>query len=71
MVLGCQHHVSVALPLGITQYPLYRRLGRPLSRSGRVRKILPPPAFNLRNFQSVASCYTNYAIPAHILLDRT
>ena len=25
-----------------TRYPLYRRLGRPQGRSGRVRKISPP-----------------------------
>ena len=27
---------------GKTRYPLYRRLGGPLGRSGRVRKISPP-----------------------------
>ena len=29
-------------PPGKTRYPLYRRLGRPQGRSGRVRKISPP-----------------------------
>ena len=28
-----------------TRYPLYRRLGGPQGRSGRVRKIFPPPGF--------------------------
>jgi hypothetical protein len=31
-----------ALPSGMTRYPLYRRLGGPQGRSGRVRKISPP-----------------------------
>jgi hypothetical protein len=30
------------LPPGKNRYPLYRRLGRPQERSGRVRKISPP-----------------------------
>jgi hypothetical protein len=39
------HHASAALPPGKTRYPLYRRLGGPQGRSGRVRKISPPPEF--------------------------
>jgi len=35
------------LPLGKTQYPLYRRLGGPRARSGQVRKISRPPGFEL------------------------
>ena len=31
-----------------TRYPLYRRRGGPQGRSGRVRKILPPPGFDPR-----------------------
>jgi hypothetical protein len=31
------------LPPGKTRYPLYRRVGGPHGRSGRARKILPPP----------------------------
>jgi hypothetical protein len=33
-----QGHASAALPPGKTQYPLYRKLGGPHARSGRVRK---------------------------------
>jgi hypothetical protein len=40
--VGGQHHAPAALPLGKTRYPLYRRLGGPQGRSGRVRKISPP-----------------------------
>ena len=37
-----QRHVPAALPPGNTRYPLYRRLGGPQGRCGRVRKISPP-----------------------------
>jgi hypothetical protein len=56
---GGQLHVLAVLPPGNTQYQLYRRLGGPQGRSGRVRKISPPPGFDLRTVQPVASCYTN------------
>ena len=46
MGVGGQHHPPAALPPGKTRYPLYRRLGRPQGRSGRVRKISPPPEFD-------------------------
>jgi hypothetical protein len=49
-----------------TRYPLYRRLGGPQGRSGRVRKISPTPGFDPRTVQPVASNYTDYAIPAHL-----
>ena len=54
-----------ALPPGKTRYPLYRRLGRPRGRSGRVRKIWPTPGFDPQTVQPVASRYTDWAIPAH------
>ena len=39
-----QHHIPAVYPPGKTRCPLYRRLGGPQGRSGRVRKIsLPPP----------------------------
>jgi hypothetical protein len=46
--MGGQHHAPAALPPGKTRYPLYRRLGGSQGRSGRVRKISPPPGFDLR-----------------------
>jgi len=48
-----------------TGYPVYRRLGGPHGRSGRVRKISPPQGFDTRTVQPVASRYTNWAIPVH------
>ena len=46
---------------GKTRYPLYRRLGGPQGRSGQARKISPPPEFDPRTVQPVASSYTDYA----------
>ena len=49
-----------------TRYPLYRRLGGPQARSGRVRKKSPPPpAFDCRTVQPVASRDIDWAVPAH------
>jgi len=50
-----------SLPPGKTRYPLYRRLGGPQGRSGQVRKISPPPGFDPRTVQPVASRYTDWA----------
>ena len=50
-----------SLPLGKTRYPLYRRLGGPQGRCGQVRKISPPPVFDPRTVQPVASRCTDYA----------
>ena len=47
------------LPPGKTRYPLYMRLGGPQGRSGQVRKISPPPGFDPRTVQPVASRYTD------------
>jgi hypothetical protein len=49
------------LPPGKARYPLYRRLGGPQGRSGQVRKISPPPGFDPRTVQPIASRYTDSA----------
>ena len=64
MGVGGQHHAPAALLPVKTRYPLYRRLGGLRGRSGRVRKISPPPGFDPRTVQPVASRYTDWAIPA-------
>ena len=64
MEVGGQHHAPAALPPEKARYPLYRRLGRPQGRFGRVRIISPPPGFDPRTVQPVASRYTDWAIPA-------
>ena len=55
---------------GKSRYPLYSRLGGPKGPSGRVRNISPPPGFDPRTVQPVASRYTDWAIPANILYAR-
>jgi hypothetical protein len=67
MGVGGQRDAPAALPPGMIRYPLYRRLGRFQSRSARVLKISPPPGFVPRTDQPVASRYTDYAIPTHII----
>ena len=54
-----QRHAPAALPQGKIRYALYRRLGGPQGRSGRVRKISPPPQFDPLTVQPVASRYTD------------
>jgi hypothetical protein len=63
--VGGQRHAAAASPPGKTRYPLYRRLGGPQGRSGRVRKISPPPGLDPRTVQPVAIRYTDCAKPAH------
>ena len=53
------------LPPGKTLYPLYRRLGGPQGRSGRVEN-LTPPGFDPWTVHPVVSRYTDWAIPAHL-----
>jgi len=62
MGVSGQRHAPAALSPGKTRYPLYRRLGEPQDRSGRVRKISPPPGFDSRTVQPVASRYTDWDI---------
>ena len=64
MGVGGQGHAPAALPPGKIPYPLYRKLGGPQSRSGRVRNISPPPGIDPRTVQPVASRYTDWAIAA-------
>jgi hypothetical protein len=63
--VGGQRHAPAALLPRKTRYPFYRMLGGLQSRSGRFLKISPPPGFDLRTVQPVASRYTDCAIPAH------
>ena len=58
---GQRHALAALYPRGKTRYPFYRRLGGPQGRSGQVRKISPPPGFDPRTVQPVASHYTDNA----------
>ena len=66
MGVGGQRHSPAALPLGKTRYPFYRRLGVPQDLSGKSR---PPPGFDPRTVQPVASRYTDCAIPANLPIE--
>ena len=57
--VGGQGHAPTALPPGYTRYLLYRRVVGPQGRSKPVRKISPPPGFDPRAVQPVASSYTD------------
>ena len=50
-----------------TRYLLYVRPCGPHGRSGPVRKISLSPAFDPRTFHPIASGYTDYDMPAHII----
>jgi len=56
--VGGQRHIPTVLPPEKTRYPLYRGLGELRGRSGKVRKISPPPGFDPRTVQPVVSRYT-------------
>jgi hypothetical protein len=58
---GSASHPGRSLPPGENRYPLYLRLGGSKGRSGQVRKISPPPGFDPRTAQPVASRYTDCA----------
>jgi hypothetical protein len=64
MGVGGQRDDPAALLPRLTRYPLYRRLGGPQGRSGRVWKISTSPGFDPRTVHLVASSYTDYAILA-------
>jgi len=56
--MGGQRRAPAVLAPVKTRYTLYRRLGGLLGRSGQVRKISPPPGFDPRTVEPVASRYT-------------
>ena len=72
MGVGGQLHAPAALTPGMTRYPLYRRLGKPQGRSGRVLKVSPPPGFDPRTVQfngkegqtMTGKCRTTVVLPA-------
>ena len=59
MWVGGQRHAPAAVLPAKARYPLYRRLGGPQGRSGRMRKISPLQGFHPRTVKSVASRYTD------------
>jgi len=67
MLVGSQCHAPATLPPGKTRHPFYRMLGGPRSGLDGCRKSRPPPGFDTLTAQPVASHYTDWAIPAHVM----
>ena len=65
MGVGGQLNAPAVLPPVKTRYPLYGRLGGAQGQHGWVQKISPPPGFDPRTVQPVASRYI-VAIPGPI-----
>ena len=65
MGVGCQRHAPAALPLRKTRDPLYREVGWVLVPVWTGAENLPPPGFDPRNVQPIASRYIDCVIPAH------
>ena len=64
MAVDGQRHCLVALNRKYTRYPFYRRLSGPQGRSGHLRNIPPPPGFDTRATQPIASrCTDSYPDP--------
>jgi hypothetical protein len=63
--VGGQHHASAALPPGQTRHPLYRRLGGPQGRCGRVRKISPPTGIRSPDRSARSQSLYRLSYPAH------
>jgi len=66
MVVGGQRHTPYRYTRANKMALLYRKLGEPQDRFGRVRNISPPPGFDTRTFQPAASIYTDYSIAANM-----
>jgi hypothetical protein len=67
---GKSRQAPAALTPGMTQYPLYRRLGSSLDRSGRVwwgHNVLPPQCFEPQTVRPVAGRHTACVLPAPTL----
>jgi hypothetical protein len=60
-VSGQGHAPAALYPRGKTRYPLYRRLGGPQGRSGRVREISYSPGFDPGPSSPQFSRYTDWA----------
>jgi len=63
--VGGQRHAPAVLPPEKTRYPLYRRLGGPQGRSGRVGKISPPTGIRCQNRPSRSESLHRLCVTSH------
>jgi hypothetical protein len=68
MGIDGERHAAPALPMRSTRYAMYKKLGGPQGQSGPLQKISTLSRFDTRTVQHVTSLYTDWAIPAHILV---
>ena len=66
MGVGGQRHAPPALPTGKTRYPLTGGWVGPRADLDGCRKSRPPPGFDPRTVQSVASRYTDWDIAGQL-----
>jgi hypothetical protein len=66
MGVGDCHANGRFIPGKETRYTLYGKLGGFQGRSGQVPKTSPPPGFDPRAVQPVASRFTDRAIPVMV-----
>ena len=62
---GSASHPGRSLPLGKTQYPLYRKLGGPQGRFGQVQKISPPTGIRSPDRPAPSQSLHRLSYPAH------
>jgi len=62
-----QRHSAAGLSPEKRRYPLYMRRGGPQGLSGWVRITSPTPGFDPRTAHSIASRYTDYVVPTHVM----
>jgi len=65
MGVGGKCHAPAALPREIPGTHCVGGWVGPRAGLDRVQKISPPLGFDPRTVQPLASCYTDYSIPAH------
>ena len=61
-------HRLAALPPGKARYPLYKRLGGPQDRYGRVQKISPPPGFGEQIIPLFLNNFLKFSLPKYVSL---
>jgi len=64
--LGGKRHGLTALPPEKYRFPLHKELSCSQGRSGRMSKITPQAAFDLRTVLPVESSCNNYAFPVQV-----
>ena len=65
MRVGGQRHAPAVYRRESDPMPIAQEAGGPQGPSSWVYNISPPLGFDSQTVQAIASCYTDYVIPAH------